>query len=355
MVHSYGGYTTNVPLEDLLDGKAWVAYEFDGEDAAPEHGGPARLLVPHLYFWKSAKWVNGMQLMNRTSRASGRRPATTCTETHGSSSVTRATDLAGGDRRRGDPRGDAVGAHPGARRAGLAGAPARPARRRPADRPGRLPRPAQLLDRLGLADEDGKVELTVQRVDDGEVSPYLTDVLEVGEQIELRGPVGGWFVWRPAQPPPVLLVAGGSGMVPLMAMIRARGDGRAKQPFRLIYSVRTPEDACTPRAARRVRDDPGLDVRYVYTRKAPDGWPDPPKTDRRGDPQHARLAARLRARLLRLRPDHVRRGGRPTSWSRWATTRSASARNASEAPHDRTRSWTATRWPATCGRSSRST
>ncbi|WP_248239468.1 sulfite oxidase-like oxidoreductase [Microbacterium kunmingense] len=60
MAHSYGGYTTNVPLNDLLDGKAWIAYEFDGEPLDPEHGGPARLLVPHLYFWKSAKWVRGL-------------------------------------------------------------------------------------------------------------------------------------------------------------------------------------------------------------------------------------------------------------------------------------------------------
>ncbi|MFI6071192.1 sulfite oxidase-like oxidoreductase [Actinoplanes sp. NPDC051343] len=64
MVHSFGGYTTNVPLEDLLDGKAWITYRFDGDDLAPEHGGPARMIVPHLYFWKSAKWVNGMQMMN---------------------------------------------------------------------------------------------------------------------------------------------------------------------------------------------------------------------------------------------------------------------------------------------------
>ncbi|GAA2638312.1 sulfite oxidase-like oxidoreductase [Paractinoplanes durhamensis] len=64
MVHSFGGYTTNVPLEDLLDSKAWIAYKFDGEDLEPEHGGPARMLIPHLYFWKSAKWVNGLTLMN---------------------------------------------------------------------------------------------------------------------------------------------------------------------------------------------------------------------------------------------------------------------------------------------------
>jgi DMSO/TMAO reductase YedYZ molybdopterin-dependent catalytic subunit len=62
MVHSYGGYTTNVPMEDLLDGQAWIAYEFDGEPLHPEHGGPARLLIPHLYFWKSAKWVRGLVL-----------------------------------------------------------------------------------------------------------------------------------------------------------------------------------------------------------------------------------------------------------------------------------------------------
>jgi DMSO/TMAO reductase YedYZ molybdopterin-dependent catalytic subunit len=63
LVHSYGGYTTNLPLEDLLDGQAWLAYRYDGDDLAPEHGGPVRLLVPHLYLWKSAKWVRGIQLL----------------------------------------------------------------------------------------------------------------------------------------------------------------------------------------------------------------------------------------------------------------------------------------------------
>lgn len=64
MAHSYGGYTTNIPVEDLLGGRAWVAHEFEGEPLDPEHGGPARLLVPHLYFWKSAKWVRGITLMD---------------------------------------------------------------------------------------------------------------------------------------------------------------------------------------------------------------------------------------------------------------------------------------------------
>ena len=63
MARSYGGYTTNLPLPDLRNGKAWVAYRYDGEPLRPEHGGPARLLVPHLSFWKSAKWVTGLDLM----------------------------------------------------------------------------------------------------------------------------------------------------------------------------------------------------------------------------------------------------------------------------------------------------
>jgi DMSO/TMAO reductase YedYZ molybdopterin-dependent catalytic subunit len=63
MAHSYGGYTTNLPLADLLDGQAWVAHRYDGDELAPEHGGPARLLVPHLYFWKSAKWLRGIELL----------------------------------------------------------------------------------------------------------------------------------------------------------------------------------------------------------------------------------------------------------------------------------------------------
>jgi DMSO/TMAO reductase YedYZ molybdopterin-dependent catalytic subunit len=63
VAHSFGGYTTNVPVEDLTDGQAWIAFQYDDEPLPPEHGGPARLLVPHLYLWKSAKWVRGIQLL----------------------------------------------------------------------------------------------------------------------------------------------------------------------------------------------------------------------------------------------------------------------------------------------------
>jgi ferredoxin-NADP reductase len=122
------------------------------------------------------------------------------------------------------------------------------------------------------------VELTVQRLADGEVSPYLTQTLAVGYPLELRGPVGGWFVWDPdpAATRPVLLVAGGSGVVPLMAMIRAHAAAGSRAPFRLIYSVR---DAgaifYAGELAERERAGDGLAVTYVYTRSAPAGSPLP--------------------------------------------------------------------------------
>ncbi|MER5213009.1 ferredoxin reductase [Streptomyces sp. NPDC002838] len=126
---------------------------------------------------------------------------------------------------------------------------------------------------LASAPDGERIELTVQRVTDGEVSPYLTDELAVGDLVELRGPVGGWFVWRPERKEPVLLVAGGSGLVPLMAMIRVRRAAGSRTPFRLVYSVRTPEDRLYGPELRR--DEPGLDKTYLYTRAAPPQWPRP--------------------------------------------------------------------------------
>ncbi|MGN9843201.1 ferredoxin reductase [Nonomuraea sp. H19] len=123
------------------------------------------------------------------------------------------------------------------------------------------------------ADGD-RVELTVQGVPDGEVSAYLTEGVSLGDAVEIRGPVGGWFVWRPADMAPVLLVAGGSGVVPLMAMIRARRQAGSRTPFRLVYSMRTPADRYY--AAELRRPDPGLDVTHVYTREVPEGWPRQP-------------------------------------------------------------------------------
>ncbi|MFC5823091.1 ferredoxin reductase [Nonomuraea insulae] len=113
------------------------------------------------------------------------------------------------------------------------------------------------------------VELTVEIVPDGEVSPYLTEEIQAGDQVEIRGPVGGWFVWRPASVTPVLLVGGGSGIVPLMAMIRARRQAGSPAPFRLLYSLRAPERGYYADELRR--PDPGLDITYLYTRSVPEG------------------------------------------------------------------------------------
>jgi ferredoxin-NADP reductase len=119
------------------------------------------------------------------------------------------------------------------------------------------------------------VELTVEEVDDGEVSPYLVDVMEIGYPIELRGPVGGWFVWR-AEDPPVrtVLAAGGSGLVPLMAMVRARRLAGSRAPFRLVYSVRTPAfEMYADELAELAADGSGFELVRVYTRSAPPAWP----------------------------------------------------------------------------------
>ncbi|WP_329792228.1 ferredoxin reductase [Lentzea sp. DG1S-22] len=130
---------------------------------------------------------------------------------------------------------------------------------------------------ISSAPDGERVELSVQRVADGEVSPYLCDVLPVGAEVELRGPVGGWFVWRATGQSPVTLVAGGSGIAPLMAMVRTRAAEGSRVPFRLIYSVRTPEDVFyADELRRRAREDAGLDVAVVYTRQAPEGSPEPP-------------------------------------------------------------------------------
>ena len=125
------------------------------------------------------------------------------------------------------------------------------------------------------APQDGdRIELTVQRVPDGEVSPFLADGLALGDSVRLRGPVGGWFVWRPDQPGPVLLVAGGSGLVPLMSMLRARATAGGKA-FRLVCSVRSPADVLYRDELAALSAVPGVEIQLVHTREAPAGDPRP--------------------------------------------------------------------------------
>jgi ferredoxin-NADP reductase len=118
-----------------------------------------------------------------------------------------------------------------------------------------------------------ELAITVERLDDGEVSPYLVDELRGGDEIELRGPIGGYFVWEAGDERPVLLVAGGSGIVPLMAMIRHRAAAGSAAPFRLLYSSRTLEDVIyRVELERLTADDSGLEVFHTLTREQPLDW-----------------------------------------------------------------------------------
>jgi len=120
------------------------------------------------------------------------------------------------------------------------------------------------------------VEITVERLPNGEVSPYLTQELAVGDRLELRGPIGGWFVWHTQQTEPIQLIAGGSGIVPLMAMIRSRASTDSAAPFRLLYSVREPGAVFYRDDLQALSDqDHSLGLTYAYTRVAPKDWPRP--------------------------------------------------------------------------------
>jgi ferredoxin-NADP reductase len=119
--------------------------------------------------------------------------------------------------------------------------------------------------------------LTVERLEDGEVSPYLTDDLRVGDRVELRGPIGGYFVWDPrdrkTEASPLLLVAGGSGVVPLMAMIRDRAESPNRVPARLLYSSHSYEDVIYREELDRISAaDPSLRVIHTLTRRQPPEW-----------------------------------------------------------------------------------
>lgn len=128
---------------------------------------------------------------------------------------------------------------------------------------------AQRSYSIASAPDGARLEITVQRAVDGEVSPYLVDVMAVGDAVEVKGPVGGWFAWDPRDPGPVLLIGGGSGIVPLMAMLRTRRAVGSAAQFRLVYSVRSPDEALYLRELDDLAADAQVDV--VYTREAPAG------------------------------------------------------------------------------------
>lgn len=121
--------------------------------------------------------------------------------------------------------------------------------------------------------EAENLELTVEELPDGEVSPYLTEEVRPGDRLELRGPIGGYFIWEAGLGGPLLLVAGGSGIVPLMAMIRHRVAVGSDVPIRLLYSARSPEDIIYRAELDRLSATaPGFELIYTYTRSQPPGW-----------------------------------------------------------------------------------
>jgi ferredoxin-NADP reductase len=148
-----------------------------------------------------------------------------------------------------------------------------------------------------------RVVLAVDKLPEGEVSPYLVDDLRAGDQLEVHGPLGAFFVWRPAavtdDARPVQLVAGGSGVVPLYAMARAHAAAADPTPFRLLYSVRTPDDVYfAPEWTELAAASASLRLDLVYTRRAPDGWPTPPGRITRETLEAAVVSAAERPRVF---------------------------------------------------------
>ena len=135
---------------------------------------------------------------------------------------------------------------------------------------------AQRSYSIASAPEERTVALTVERLEDGEVSPYLCDVLKVGDGVEVRGPIGGYFVWENHRAGRLLLVGGGSGIVPLMAMLRHHAHVepalRASVPVRLLYSARTQDDVIYREELERVAQGPDVKVTFTLTRQAPPDW-----------------------------------------------------------------------------------
>jgi ferredoxin-NADP reductase len=132
---------------------------------------------------------------------------------------------------------------------------------------------AQRSYSIASAPENGRVELLIERLDDGEVSPYLTEELRAGDGLELRGPIGGWFAWDAREGGPLLLVAGGSGIAPLMAIIRHRQAAGNEVPVRLLFSSRSYEEVIFREELDSLAaGDETLEITHTLTRSAPPGW-----------------------------------------------------------------------------------
>ncbi len=255
-------YRTNLPLADVTGGKAWVVWEHEGKPLAREHGGPVRMIVPHLYFWKPAKWISknpparprrarflGTQRLSRS-----RRPVARAALRRGLSPEMAET---GNDRRLAavwrDARVVEVRHHHDLAVILRLDVPDRV-----------VHRPGQHYV-LWLRAEDGYtasrsysavsapseefVELYVERVPDGEVSGFLAEVVEPGDELECRGPIGRWFAWDGRSR--ALGIGGGSGVAPLVSMLRHAHDVGRPELLSLAVSARTAADLPYRESSRR--------------------------------------------------------------------------------------------------------
>jgi ferredoxin-NADP reductase len=131
---------------------------------------------------------------------------------------------------------------------------------------------AQRSYSIASAPEDAHLVLTVERLDDGEVSPYLVDELRAGDKLELRGPIGGYFVWEKSLGGPLLLVGGGSGVVPLRSMLRHHQVIKSTVPVRLLYSARSLPEVIYREELMGIGAGGPIDIHFTLTREQPDGW-----------------------------------------------------------------------------------
>ena len=207
----------------------------------------------------------------------------------------------------------------------------------PPDWPGH--QAGQHLD-VRLTDEDGyqaereysiasapgeRPAITVERLEDGEVSPYLTETLRAGDELELRGPIGGYFVWEPGDSGPVMLLAGGSGVVPLRSILRHRERTDGDAPFRLLYSARTLPDVIY-RAELDQQPD-GVQVIYTLTRDQPPGWTG--RTGRVNAAMLAEVAWPATASPFTCGPPEPSSGAGPAAVSSWFSSRRTVSRASS--------------------------
>jgi ferredoxin-NADP reductase len=257
-----------------------IATRYEGLPILPAHGGPARLLVPHLYFWKSAKWVRRLRFMEKDEPGfweslgyhnygdPGKSRDMTVIETAALPARRLEWELAETREIRvetyrvkslllhiPDWSGHLPGQHVDIRLTAEDGYR------------------AQRSYSIASPPEDELLTLTVEQVDNGEVSRYLVGDLRAGDQFELRGPIGGYFIWTAAMGGPLSLIAGGSGIVPLMAMLRHRDRRNGRGPALLLYSSRSLEDVIyREELDAMARRDPVLRVVNTLTRKQPEGW-----------------------------------------------------------------------------------